>query len=308
MSEKLTIGIDIGGTRIKAGVIDGNGNLSSQINEPSHVDKDYSELLGKLQEIVEYYRSIGDSDVTGVGLAVAGLMDSERRVIIEAPNCASLVGNSLPDDLTGKVGLPTIMDNDANVMAVGEGISGAAQDSRHYIALTLGTGVGGAVISNGVLIRGIDGGGGELGHFPIDRRGPLCGCGARGCLEAYVGKAGIRRYIVRNHPQCKDVGLKEVNRAAIGGDEAASEVFAFIGRTLGVAVAGLVNIFNPELVVVGGGVAAAGELFLKPLRDEVNRRAFKAYLTSLEIRTAELGNWAGVIGAAAMARVLKDEG
>lgn len=302
MSEKLTIGIDIGGTRIKAGVIDGNDNLSGQINEPSHIGKDYSELIEQLQKVVKHYRSISDSEIAGVGLAVAGLMDSEHRIIIDAPNCASLIGNALPDDLTGKVGLPVVMDNDANVMAVGEGISGAARGSRHYIALTLGTGVGGAVISNGVLIRGIDGGGGELGHFPIDRKGPLCGCGARGCLEAYIGKAGIRRYINRNHPQFKDIGLKEVNRYAVGGDEAARDVFVFVGRTLGVAVAGLVNIFNPELVVVGGGVAAAGELFLKPLRNEVNKRAFKAYLTSLEIRTAELGNWAGVIGAAAMAR------
>ncbi len=303
MNSELTIGIDLGGTRIKAALVGDNGRLTHELNEPSLLHEDYSQLIERLGKLIEELLSVSSAEVTGIGLAVAGLMNRKRKIVVASPNCPPLIGESLPADLTAKTGLHTIMDNDANMMAVGEGICGAARGSRHYVALTLGTGIGGAVISGGRLIRGIDGGGGELGHIPIDRRkGPLCGCGARGCLEAYIGRDGTRRFISRNMPRFRETGMKDLTRFALEGDEEAQKIFTFIGETLGVAVAGLVNIFNPDLVVVGGGVAAAAELFFAPLREEIRKRAFKAYQSSLEIKPAELGNWAGVVGAASLAR------
>jgi len=302
MSEYSTIGIDIGGTRIKAALVDEKGNLSNELNEPSYLDQGYPSFITKLKDITQRLRRLSEVDIIGVGLAVAGLMDAKQQVVIDAPNCGILVGQSPPEDLGREIGLTVVMDNDANAMALGEGLSGAAQGSRHYIALTLGTGIGGAVVTDGRLLHGIDGGGGELGHIPIARNGPKCACGARGCLESFIGKAGLRRYIEENHPQFSDTGMKELSVIAEKGDKAARDVFAYLGMTLGIAVAGLVNIFNPELVIVGGGVAYASDLFMEPLREEVKRRAFKSYLGSLQIRPAKLGNWAGVIGAASMIR------
>ncbi|MDP8239724.1 MAG: ROK family protein [Candidatus Hatepunaea meridiana] len=313
MNESLAIGIDIGGTRIKAALVDMEGGISDEINEPSLVNNDYSEFLNQLVNLVSTYNhsvnqklcQVLTPDTTpllGVGLAVAGLMDEHQKTVIDSPNCTAIIDKPLAGDLNKRISIRTVMDNDASAMAIGEGLCGAARGSRHYIALTLGTGIGGAVISDGRLIRGVDGGGGELGHIPIDRRGPRCGCGSRGCIEAYLGRAGIRRYINRNLPQFKGIGMKALSETAHNGDETARSLFAYIGKTLGIAVAGLVDIFNPELVIIGGGISASAELIIEPLKEEVHKRAFKSYLKSLDIRPAKLGNWAGVIGAAAMLR------
>ncbi len=297
----LTIGIDIGGTRVKAAAMDGSGNLFEKRMERSSAGQDYPKLLDQLVSIVTNIKENLTSPVTSVGLAVAGLMDKKLEVIIEAPNCPDMKNRCLARDVGQKVRLPIVMDNDANLMAIGEGASGAAQGCHHFIAITLGTGVGGAVISNSQLIRGVDGGGGELGHIPISIDGPKCGCGAVGCLEAYIGHTGIRRFIEEHTPKFKKTGLQEVNKLANEGDTEGRGVFEYIGTRLAIGMAGLVNTFNPELLVVGGGVAAAGELLFEPLRVELKKRAFVQYLNSLTVREARLGNWAGVVGAAKIA-------
>jgi len=154
-----------------------------------------------------------------------------------------------------------------------------------------------AVVSNGTLIRGYNGGGGEVGHIPISDDGPLCGCGARGCLESYVGTAGIRHYVEREYPNINERSIKTLNEMAKNGNRDAIAVFAWIGKMLGIALTGLVNVFNPEMIIIGGGIAAAGDILFKPLEKELRKRAFKAYTNDLTIRPAELGNWAGVVGA-----------
>lgn len=297
----LTIGIDIGGTRIKAAAMDSSGNLYEKRIERSSAGQDYRTLLRQLDALIGDIRSNLDSKVTSVGLAVAGLMDKQREVIIEAPNCPDMKNRYLTSDLSQRVKLPIVMDNDANLMAIGEGAFGSAQGCAHFIAITLGTGVGGAVISDSHLIRGVDGGGGELGHIPIDIDGPECGCGAHGCLESYIGQIGIRRYIAINSPKYKETGLQELNELAIEGDAEAMKVFEYIGTMLAVGLGGLVNTFNPELILVGGGVAAAGTLLFEPLRRELKNRAFAQYINSLTIKEAHLGNWAGVVGSAKIA-------
>jgi len=302
-----TIGIDIGGTRIKAGLVNESGEILYRINEPSLVAVDYRQSVEHFKTIVQTLQNQAESNVTGVGLSVAGLMDRDCSRIIAAPNCHALPGHTLPADVSRVVGLPTVMDNDCNLMAIAEGGYGAAVNCRHYVAITLGTGVGGAIISDGVLIRGANGGGGELGHIPISIDGPVCGCGAIGCLEAYIGKEGTARYQRENHPHIADLGMIALNKLALGGDTAAIDIFRYVGEKLAVGLATAVNIFNPELLVIGGGVAEAGELLFEPCRAELKRRCFPSYYSDLQLIHAKLGNWAGVIGGAMIARKATSE-
>jgi len=301
MSMKAAIGIDLGGTRIKAALVDSNGKISNEIIDPTDTAYGYSSVLSQLAEIVEMLREYVSDSLIGIGLGVAGLMDRGNRRVIVSPNVGMLSGRAISTDLEERTGIPVFMDNDANCMALGEGFCGAARGCNHYIAVTLGTGIGGAIVSDGNLIRGFAGGGGEVGHIPISSDGPVCGCGARGCLEAYVGQAGIRNYVERQYPDLNETSIKALNRMAVDGNEDAIAVFAYIGKTLGIGLTGLVNVFNPELVIIGGGIAAAGDLVFKPMESELKERAFETYTKDMAVRPAELGNWAGVVGAGMLA-------
>lgn len=296
-----TIGIDLGGSRIKAAILSEAGSTVSQMIKPIASRIDYDPILKQLVEIVQGLLDQDQHRVNGIGLGVAGLLDRERHTVLTSPNIPALNGRHPAGDLESQTGLSASMDNDANLMAIGEGQLGGAKGFSHYIAITLGTGVGGAIISEGKLLRGFNGGGGEIGHILVNPDGPRCNCGANGCLEAYVGQAGIKRYSSR-YPRFEGIGLKELNQKAIEGDEDAREVFAYVGIILGAGLSGLVNILNPECIVIGGGVAAAGDFLFKPLHKEIHQRAFKVYRDGLQIRSAELGNWAGVVGAGLIAQ------
>lgn len=302
MNDYLNIGIDIGGTAVKAALVDENFQLSEKVNEPSRMDQDYGSFVDHLTDIVNRLKLKAGSEVRGIGIGVAGLMDKECRTVLTSPFCRILIGRHIAEDLAAATDLTVKMENDAVVMAMGEGINGAATGSEHYIVFTIGTGIGGAVVSNGRFIKGVDGGGCELGHIPIDRNGPVCGCGARGCIEAYVGTAGIRRFIRDTVPQFETMEIKDISRIAFEGDLNARKVFTYVGETLAIAAAGLVNTFNPEIIVIGGGISGAGDFIINPMEKELGKRAFKQYLSSLKIRIAELGNWAGVVGAASLVR------
>jgi glucokinase len=299
MNRDLSIGIDIGGTAVKAGIVDNTGILHFRIKETSKLDN-YDVFVKQLKSIIDNLQSKLNDNITHVGLGVAGLMDKDRLTILTAPNCGVLNNRPLPLDLSNLTGLPVEMDNDANVVAIAEGLFGAAKGSKHYIVITLGTGIGGAVVSGDKLIRGVNGGGGELGHIPISRNGLKCGCGAKGCLEAYIGQQGILNWISTNLIKYHGLDIKQVIELAKNGETEAQEVFKYVGETLAIALAGLVNIFNPEIIVIGGGISAAGDFIITPLKRELHKRAFGQYLHSLDIRIAELGNRAGIIGAAAL--------
>ncbi len=297
-----TIGIDLGGSRIKAAILDYSGSTLQQVVEPVASQVDYEAILVQLTSIVNELRKSDRHEIAGIGLGVAGLLDKACNTIMTSPNIPALNGRCIAQDLENKTGLRVVMDNDANLMAIGEGRMGGARGFSHYIAITLGTGVGGAIISDGKLLKGFNGGGGEIGHILVNPDGPRCNCGSQGCLEAYVGQIGIKKYYSAKYPRFIGLGLKELNQKAIEGDEEAREVFAHAGVILGAALAGLVNILNPECIVIGGGVAAADDFLFIPLRKEIERRAFKIYLDGLQIRKAELGNWAGVVGAGLIAQ------
>jgi glucokinase len=252
-------------------------------------------------------------EVGGACLAVAGLILSQENKVIFSPNLHAVEGIPLKDELEPRIGVPLTVENDANAAAWGEFRFGAGRDVDHLVFVTLGTGVGGGVISHDVLLRGAQGSGGELGHVTIHATGPRCACGNRGCLEALASGTAISRRarelaselpgsaLGRLAVERKILG-EDVTKLAREGDELALSVLEEAGRWLGIGLAGFVNIFNPEVIAVGGGVMAAGELILESAREEVRLRARPPSRDLVEIMEATLGPESGVLGAAALAR------
>jgi glucokinase len=249
-------------------------------------------------------------DFAGVGIGSPGPLDREHGIVIMTPN---LGWRNFPlrDEISKRVGLPASLDNDANCATLGEWWCGAAKGARHVIGITIGTGIGGGIMVDGRLYHGASDVAGEIGHTTIDVDGRKCGCGNYGCLEAYASGPAIARRAVeavesgvpsRLAEYCggslSRVTAQTVYRAAKDGDELAEEVVHDTAKFLGVGVANMVNIFNPEVVVVFGGVTQAGDTLFVPLRREVARRAFKPAVAVCRIVPAELTGTAGVYGAA----------
>jgi glucokinase len=252
-------------------------------------------------------------EVGGVCLAVPGLILAAENKVIISPNLHEIENIPLDEEIGRRTGLYVTVENDANAAAWGEFRYGAGKDVEHQIFITLGTGVGGGVITHGVLLRGADGAGGELGHVTIESAGPRCGCGNHGCLEALASGTAIRRRareVASDQPYSalgrlaieREVLGEDVTRLAHEGDEAALQVLQETGRWLGIGLAGFVNTFNPEVIAVGGGAARAGELILGPARKEVQLRAQSPSRDTVEIKEATLGPESGALGAAALAR------
>jgi glucokinase len=254
-------------------------------------------------------------EVSGVCLGVAGLILAQENKIIFSPNLRAVEGIPLKDELELRIGLPLTLENDANAGAWGEFRFGAGSEVDHLLFLTLGTGIGGAMISHGLLLRGAQGSAGELGHVTLQPTGPRCACGNRGCLEALASGTAIRRRareVAIEHPGSalgrlaaeRTVLGEDVSRLARKGDKAALSVLEESGRWLGIGLAGFVNIFNPEVIAIGGGVMEAGELILEAAREEVQLRARPPSRDVVEIKEATLGPKSGLLGAAVLARDL----
>jgi glucokinase len=254
-------------------------------------------------------------EVSGVCLGVAGLILAQENKIIFSPNLRAVEGIPLKDELELRIGLPLTLENDANAGAWGEFRFGAGSEVDHLLFLTLGTGIGGAMISHGLLLRGAQGSAGELGQVTLQPTGPRCACGNRGCLEALASGTAIRRRareVAIEHPGSalgrlaaeRTVLGEDVSRLARKGDKAALSVLEESGRWLGIGLAGFVNIFNPEVIAIGGGVMEAGELILEAAREEVQLRARPPSRDVVEIKEATLGPKSGLLGAAVLARDL----
>lgn len=311
----LAIGVDVGGTKVAAGVVDELGQVVARTRRatPSRSPHEVEKVIG---EVVAELRA--GHDVVAVGLGAAGIIDADRAVVRYAPN---LVWRDEPlrarvEELTD---LPVVVENDANAAAWAEHRFGAGRGEQHLLCVTVGTGIGGGLVLGGALYRGAFGGGAEFGHLNYVRGGRRCGCGQRGCIEQYCsGRALLReareiadvdpRYGARllelGEGRIEGITAEEVTKAAQEGDAAAVECFAVIGAALGQCLADLVSALDPGVIVVGGGVADAGELLLGP-----TRAAFAALLTGGDyrphppIRHAALGNEAGLVGAADLARL-----
>jgi glucokinase len=243
------------------------------------------------------------------GIAAAALVDSEHGKVSKSPNIPVLDGAELARELSERCAIPVLLENDSNAAAVGEQWLGALRGHKHAVCITLGTGVGGGIIIDNQLYRGAIGTAGEIGHMGVESRGRPCTCGSVGCLEQYASATAIVRLVAEHRPAFADpVLLKEnsltsldVYNAAARGDALSLEVFRVAGFYLGNAIASLVNVLDPEAVVIGGGVAAAWDMFIGPLRHQLQERAFREPAENVKIVRAELGDKAGLLGVAKLA-------
>jgi glucokinase len=294
------IGIDLGGSKIAGVLVDAAGRVETEVRR-EHAVRDAASAVRLVDEVVtELAGSRGG--VTMVGVAVAGWLDAERQGVLIAANLG-MEKAALRDELAGRLGCPVLLANDGDAAAYAEyrycAADGTTAAPRSLVLFTLGTGVGGGIVVEGALLRGSHGQAGELGHLPIDRDGPPCCCGGRGCLELYASGPGIAARAGRDRDA---LTARPVIDAALAGDAQAAGVLAVAGRALARAVALLVPVIDPDLVVVAGGVAlAAGELLLQPARDELAaRHPLAAVLDPPPVILGRAGPNAAALGAAAL--------
>ncbi len=313
MPARRTIGVDMGGTKLLAGAVDSGFGVRHRAQR-SVAGLDQSALLDITVDAVLEAREAAGGEIAAVGFGIPCLMDQRTGTGVVAVNLP-LVNIAFGDVMAERLGLPVFVDNDANLAALAEHRSGAARGCSEAVVLTIGTGIGGGLILGDRVYRGAIGAAAELGHVVIDMDGPPCqgNCPNHGCVESLASGTALAREAVLIAGRRPDSGLGEalrdgrelagplVTELAHDGDAAAIEVVELIGSRLGVAIASFVNIFNPEVVVVGGGVIAAGELLLAPARAVVAERALPPSRDQVRIVAAHFGFEAGMIGAAMLA-------
>ena len=309
-----TVGIDIGGTKIAGALVNEAGEIIRDLKVPTPAN-DPVALQAAVVKMVEELRA--GEQVSAVGVAAAGFIDAKQSVVYYSPNL-SWRNEPLKEKLEAELGLPVVIENDANAAGWAEYRFGAGAGYHHMMMLTIGTGVGGAIVANGELFRGGFGIGAELGHMNFVPKGKLCGCGQHGCLEQYGSGTALlnsaKELVASGSEEAKrlkelsdsvpELTGNEVYKAIQEGDPGALRLLTELGSNLGLAVASLVAVLDPEIVVIGGGVSAAGELLLEPIRaaylEHLPARGFRP---ELKIVGAQLHNDAGVVGAADLARL-----
>ena len=315
--KELFIGIDLGGTKIGTALVDAEGQILAR-------DFRKTQATGGVQAVVDRmvdaaYRvmaqeGIAPSQITAIGVGAPGPIDAEAGLVTSPPNLSGWRNVPLKKLVEETLDIPTFLENDANAAALGEHLFGAGRGTKNMIYVTASTGVGGGFILDGQIYAGATGAAGEIGHMTVLPRGPHCGCGNRGCLEALASGTAIARegkeLVVRGVPTLitklaegdpDRVSAKLVAQAAEQGDIEAQEIIADAMTYLGVGMASLVNLFNPELIVIGGGLTNMGEGLFGPVRRIIERRAFRASAEAVKVVPSQLGDEVGILGAAAVA-------
>jgi glucokinase len=299
--EPRVIGVDVGGTKILAGTVGRDGSITARREYPTPLDAEDALLDGLEAAVREHL----DESVLAVGFGIPSRIDQRTGTAIGSVNIP-LVDVPLRDVMTERLGLPVAIDNDGNAAAIAEWQAGAGRGVEDMVMLTLGTGVGGGLILGGRPYRGSIGAGAELGHVVLVHDGVRCSCGGYGHLESYVsGKAADE---VAREAFGPAADAHRLVRLANEGDPTANELMREIGRKLGSGLGSIVNAYDPELIVIGGGFAAAGELLLAPAREVMEREALKPIREGMRVVRAELGTAAGMIGAAFVAFETVDAG
>jgi glucokinase len=302
------VGIDVGGTSIKAGLVDDSGTVRELHRDATPIGN-LNGFISTLLNLVTKFQA--EAPIRAIGVGVPGLRSYATRVIETSPNIPCIQQVNLEKLLTDRVALPVITENDAKAGAYGEWVCGAGRGLQHVAYITIGTGLGCGLILHGKLFRGASGYAGELGHTTIELNGRSCACGSRGCLETRVSATAMvstaRELLPKNpssllHEAAGSLTAQLIYDAAIRGDATARTVFEETGRFLGIACANLMNLINPEKIIVGGGVIASGELLLKTAEGEAKRLAFAPAAQSCPIVQSHLWPDAGLIGAAMLAR------
>jgi glucokinase len=299
------VGLDVGGSFVKAARIDDTGRIGAHLEQP--VRKDTAEdLLGQMAELAEQLEAEGP--VLAVGVGLPGIVDARTRRLRQAPNVPALSGVDVAGELEQLTGRPCYAENDANAAALAEAWIGAGRGSDRMLFVSLGTGVGGGLVFGGRIWGGTNGYAGEIGHIQVDPDGAPCGCGSWGCLETIAGVPGWERR-AREALLGQDSALRgavlldpaTIVASARAGDPLGLELVEEAARAVGVGVAAVLNVLNLDRVVVGGGVSRAGELLLERIAHHTRRRTFAHVFADASFRLARLGADAGVVGAARVA-------
>lgn len=318
MSQSCQIGFDVGGTTLKAALVAG-GEILETVSATTPVEQSQAEAIQVMAGLIEKLKDAAahrQQSVSGVGMGIAGLVDYTRGHVITCPNLPNWTDFPLAQLLGEKVGLPVRLDNDVRAMAMGELTYGAGKGARQMLCLTVGTGVGSAIIIDGAIYRGASLTAGEFGHVTVvPQGGRTCGCGNRGCLETVAGTEGIltlaKRYVDRGLAPILSQKLAEadghlspklISEAAAAGDAGSIALWQEVGDWLGLALAGAVNFLNPERIVIGGGIAAAGDLLFGPIERAIRLHAFERPAQAVTLIPAALGASAGMIGSAVLAQ------
>ncbi|WP_432821907.1 ROK family protein [Trichloromonas sp.] len=311
-SAQAAIGIDLGGTNCRAALVTSAGRTGDVLKVATRMADGYSGFLATLAELCG--RLLDDSRARGmrvsaVGMGAPGIISREGRVRV-SPNLPELNGQDLAADLADRLDLPTVVINDANAICWGEALFGAGRSFSSFLTVTLGTGVGGGLVLDRRIWAGADGAAGEIGHLTVVPEGRPCGCGNRGCLEQYASARGIVLAVLERlaagqksslaELAAADLTSLEVAAAARSGDALALAVFAEAGRALGQALAGVANLLNLDGAVVTGGASESFDLMLPLVSEEIRQRAFEVSGRRLQIVRGELGDDAGILGAAGM--------
>jgi len=295
---KVFLGIDWGGTYIKAGLVDSQGRI---VKKKVYSSNQLRQKQGFIRNLKTLLKEFSSFTIKGVGIGVPGIVDVEKGFIYYLPNIPGWEKYPLQSVLKKSLGLPVYIDNDANAFALAEARLGAAKGKRRAIFLTLGTGLGGAIISDGKLLEGKTSAT-ELGHVPINLKGKLCGCGGRGCIETYVGNRYLlSRYarLKKNKHKVKEV--KQLFQRGLAGEKEALIVWKEFSHNLGKFLAGMINVFNPQVIVFGGGVSGAFKLFKPLVTREIKKQVMWPQNLGVKLVRAKLSN-SGIIGAALLAK------
>ena len=309
MPAKHYLGIDVGGTNTVYAIVNDLGQILQEHKLKTLPTRGEKVLLQEMQEMAQELLLL-DSSIQGIGIGLPGIIDIRQGVAIDCPNLG-WENVEVARTFSNEFGLPVYLENDVRCVALAEKKFGAARLTENAICLALGTGIGSGIFVRGELLRGAYGAAGEVGHMNIiPVGGETCGCGNSGCWETLASATAVVRQAARELEHARRVGLetslkepldgRQIAEAARSGDQVAVSVMQEAGRFLGLGLVNLVNLFNPERIVIGGGLALAGDVLLRPAQTELLRRAMPYPATKVEVVRAELGDAAGVIGAAVL--------
>ncbi len=314
MTKDKYIGIDLGGTKILTAVADDNGEIIARVKLATETELGQERIKKNIFKSI--YKVLEKTDIKiekikSIGIGSPGPLNVEKGIIYESANLP-IKNMEIVDLIEKETGINTYLQNDANTAALGEKVFGAGKEADDLLYITISTGVGGGIIINGKIYYGHTGNAGEIGHMTVDPTGPQCGCGNYGCLESFSSGTAIKNMaknavendestLIKKLAKDQKLSAKLVAKAAAKGDQKALDIFAKAGYYLGIGIANLVNIFNPEMIILGGGVLKAKEYFLDRAKEEFKKRALKAPADIVKIKEAVLEDEIGVKGAIAVA-------
>lgn len=305
--EKVILATDLGGTNLRIAAVNSGGRILSRVRYKTPRADNPQEIVEAIVKAAgECESNLQDCEVTAIAAAVPGTINFKKGLIQKAPNLPELDGFELVSILEDKLGIRVVLENDANAAAIGESWMGASKGFDNSIMVTLGTGIGGGIIIDGNILRGIDGTAGEIGHINVVPEGHMCGCGSFGCVEQYASATAIVRIaeqifagnLLSNIDEKDDLTSEDIYEIAKNGSDLAQEVFRQQGYYLGIMLAGLINALNPEAIVIGGGAADGWDLFIEPLHEQIKIRCYRESAARAKIIQAKLGDDAGILGVA----------